>query len=125
MNEVSTNVNEVADEVYADRVIRNGLVAVLYSPGYGAGWRTWNDDYGDAILFDPWIVDILLNDNYSRKEQVQRILAYCTLKYPNLYTGGVRDLTIEWIPVGTAFRIDDYDGNESIEFRDSMEWMIA
>ena len=125
MNEVSTNVNEVADEVYADRVIRNGLVAVLYSPGYGAGWRTWNDDYGDAILFDPWIVDVLLSDEYTRDEKTQRILAHCAVKYPDAYTGGVEDLCIEWIPQGTAFRIEEYDGNENIEYRDTTDWITA
>lgn len=125
MNEVSTKVNEVADEVYADRVIRNGLVAVLYSPGYGAGWSSWATDYGDEILFDPWIVDILLNQDYTRKEKTQRILAHCAVKYPNLYTGGVEDLEVEWVPQGTAFRIDEYDGNESIEFRDMTDWVIA
>jgi len=26
------------------KYIRDGKVAVLYSPGFGAGWSTWNDD---------------------------------------------------------------------------------
>ena len=25
------------------KCIRDGKVAILYSPGYGAGWSTWND----------------------------------------------------------------------------------
>ena len=118
MNEVSTNVNEVADEVYADRVIRNGLVAVLYSPGYGAGWYTWNTEYPE-ILFDPGIVELV------EQKKFEELQVYVKLKYPDIYTGGLEDLQVEWVPKGTAFRIDDYDGNESIEFRDSMEWMIA
>lgn len=28
-----------------DKVIRDGMVAVIYSPGYGAGWSSWNRDY--------------------------------------------------------------------------------
>ena len=38
-----------------DRVIRDGLVAVVYSPGFGAGWYTWNLE-SPEILFDPNIV---------------------------------------------------------------------
>ena len=26
-----------------EKVIRNGQVAVLYSPGFGAGWYSWNE----------------------------------------------------------------------------------
>ena len=120
MNEVSTEVNEVADEVYADRVIRNGLVAVLYSPGYGAGWSTWaSEDIRKDVMFDPAIVELV------EKEKWEELKAFVALKYPTLYTGGLEDLQVEWVPEGTAFRIDDYDGNESIEFRDMTEWIIA
>ena len=28
--------------VNMQKVIRDGKVAVLYSPGYGAGWYTWS-----------------------------------------------------------------------------------
>ena len=110
-----------------NKVIQNGHVAVLYSPGFGAGWYTWGmgHGYGEEMLFDPWIVDVLLSDEYTRDEKTQRILAHCAVKYPDAYTGGVEDLCIEWIPQGTAFRITDYDGNESIEYRDMTDWVIA
>ena len=125
MNQLLTEVREVADEVYTGRVIRDGMVAVLFSPGFGAGWSTWSGDYGDEMLFDPWIVDIIMSDSYNKDEKTQRILAHCAVKYPDLYTGGVEQLTVEWIPQGTAFRITDYDGNESIEYRDMTDWTIA
>jgi hypothetical protein len=35
------------------------------------------------------------------------------------------DLMIAWIPVGTAFRIHEYDGSESIEMREELNWMLA
>lgn len=28
-----------------DKVIKDGKVAVLYSPGFGAGWFTWNNHH--------------------------------------------------------------------------------
>lgn len=42
-----------------EKVIRDGKVAVLYSPGYGAGWSTWcyNDDLVKTLLFHPLIVE--------------------------------------------------------------------
>ena len=125
MNHLSTEVREVADEVYTGRVVRDGQVAVLFSPGFGAGWSTWSGDYGDEILFDPWIVDVLISNEYTKDDKTQRILAHCAVKYPGLYTGGVEQLTVEWMPQGTAFRITDYDGNESIEYRDMTDWTIA
>ena len=27
-----------------EKYIKDGKVAVAYSPGFGAGWSTWNDD---------------------------------------------------------------------------------
>lgn len=109
-----------------DRVIRDGLVAVLYSPGYGAGWSTWADaEYMPKVLFDPWIVDLLLTDSYDRKEKLDRIMAHCNLKYPDMYLGGLNDLVVEWIAQGTWFRIREYDGSESIEYKENQPWIQA
>ena len=90
-----------------DKVIRDGKVAVLYSPGWGAGWYTWNREYPDCI-YDPDIVALL--ENGKRKD----IAALAEKKWENFYAGGSGDLEIEWLPEGTPFRIDEFDGNESI-----------
>ena len=37
--------------VKMNKLIRDGMVAVLYSPDYGSGWYTWNQD-DPEILFD-------------------------------------------------------------------------
>jgi hypothetical protein len=109
-----------------NRYIRDGQVAVLISPGFGAGWSTWSrSEYGDAVLFDPWIVDILLSDQYNRKEKIDRICAHCVLKYPDMHLGGASDLTVEWIPQGTLFRITEYDGSESVELKEATDWIRA
>jgi hypothetical protein len=113
--------------------IRNGLVAVLYSPGYGAGWSTWNtmrgEILGDELLFDPSIVYMVEEmekaDDASRSSWVDNIVAYCEKKYPDGYFGGAGDLTIEWIPEGTQFRIDEYDGSESIMYKENDYWITA
>lgn len=103
-----------------NRVVRDGQVAVLYSPGYGAGWSTWaNEDIRKGVLFDPGAVDLVEQEKWEELE------VYITLKYPGFYTGGLRDLQIEWVPEGTQFIVDEYDGNESIQKRDTTDWYTA
>ena len=101
-----------------NKVIRDGKVAVLYSPGFGAGWYTWNQEHPD-MLFDPMIVHCVENGD------LEKLSAHMELKYPGAYTGGMRDLTIEWINEGTLFRVHEYDGSESIELKEQLDWMIA
>ncbi len=107
-----------------NKVIRDGKVAVLVSPGFGAGWSTWafrgEEDYRDFMLFDPTLVGMV-----ERGESAEAIESYVTAIHPHTYCGGAVDLTIFWLPVGTAFRIHEYDGSESVEIRDEMNWTIA
>ena len=101
-----------------NKLIDNGKVAVLYSPGFGAGWSTWNQNMPE-LLFDPAIV------TFVEKEQWAELNTYVTLKYPGIYESGMRDLAVAWLPVGTNFRIKEYDGAESIEVKDDIPWMTA
>ena len=107
-----------------NKVIRDGKVAVVVSPGFGAGWSTWSyrgeEDYREFMLFDPTLVDMI-----ERSESAETIETYVTFVHPGTYCGGADDLTIQWLPVGTAFRIHEYDGSESVEIRDDIEWTIA
>ena len=107
-----------------NKVIRDGKVAVIVSPGFGAGWSTWSyrgeEDYRDFMLFDPTLVDMI-----ERSESAETIETYVTFVHPGTYCGGADALTIQWLPVGTAFRIHEYDGSESVEIRDEMDWTIA
>jgi hypothetical protein len=103
-----------------NRVVRDGMVAVLYSPDYGAGWSTWaSTEIREAVLFDPGAVELVEQEKWDELE------VYITLKYPSLYTGGLRDLQIEWMPQGTQFQVNEYDGNESIQKRDTTDWYTA
>ena len=50
-----------------DKVIRDVKVAVLYSPGFGAGWSTWGrGDYGDKVLFDPTVVQCIETGDFNK-----------------------------------------------------------
>jgi hypothetical protein len=104
------------------RVERAGKVAVLYSPGYGAGWSTWSagTEYGDAVLFCPELVEAV-----ERKAQLTELVAISERLFPEAYTGGLRDLAVAWLDKGTPFRVHEYDGSESIERRDDLDWKVA
>ena len=105
------------------RLVHDGWVAVLYSPSYGAGWSTWEEDpdVRMAMLFDPQIADLVqrLPDWQERAEAIARI------KYPDAYLGGLKDLRVKWLPVGTQFRVTEYDGNENIEVNTEIDWITA
>jgi hypothetical protein len=104
------------EEAKIQKVIRDGKVAVLYSRGYGAGWYTWNSDVTQC-LFSPEIVALVEQGN---KDEITDELCCKLFGVDYFYAGGSDGLTIEWLPEGTAFRIDEYDGAESIETLDSL-----
>lgn len=101
-----------------------GKVAVLYSPGFGAGWWTWNTEY-EEMIYDPSIVSILLSEGTSKEDKLKEISLHCALKYPDAYLGGMNDLTIAWLTPGTLFQIEEYDGSESLSFADRQVWNVA
>jgi hypothetical protein len=103
-----------------EKLVRDGKVAVLYSPGFGAGWSTWNYvDYGQDLIFDPVLAA------YVDEGKIEEAQSYVSMRFPEAYAGGVEDLAVQWIPVGTAFRIHEYDGSESIEVKEEMVWIVA
>ena len=103
-----------------EKLIRDGKVAVIYSPGFGAGWYTWNHvEYGHELVFDPTLAA------YIDEGKIDEAKTYVTMRFPEAYDGGVDNLVVHWVPEGTAFRIHEYDGSESIEVKDKMDWVVA
>lgn len=107
-----------------EKVIRNNKVAVLYSPGFGAGWYTWNSDCKE-ILFDPEVVEWVLNgkDDSLTEDYIES--KYGSSSTLGFYAGGMRDLEVAWIPVGKKFIIQEYDGSESIKTEEDIEWLTT
>lgn len=111
--------------------IVDGKVAILVSGGWGAGWSTWNNQYPE-ILFDPNIVYMVeaidkleAGDDEGVKNWQQNILSYCEKNYPDGYFGGIDGLYVTYLPQGTLFRIDEYDGSEHVEIKESNNWIEA
>lgn len=97
-----------------DRVIKDGMVAVLVSPGFGAGFHTWNNI--PNLCFCPYIVNHILNG--TRDEIKESEIKKCYNLAEDLYISsiGLEDIEVEWVPQGTNFAINEYDGNESIQY---------
>ena len=92
-----------------EKLERDGNIAVLYSPGFGAGWSTWNTEPRNrGILFDREIVELVLAGN------LDAAINLTEKKYPGVYTGVGSDLTVEWVPKGERFTIKEYDGAERV-----------
>ena len=59
------------------------------------------------------------------KTSAETIELYCKTVYGDHYYGGAEELTVAWVPPGTEFVIDDYDGAETITFKDKVTWVTA
>jgi len=105
-----------------EKVIRDGKVGVLISAGYGAGWYSWHGI--EELLYDPRVIAML--ENPDDEEDLSAIVNYCHQKYgEHEYFGGVDGLYVVWVPVGSRFLIEDYDGAESIRFENAIPWITA
>ena len=96
---------------------KDGKTAVLVSPGFGAGFSTWNKPEM-AVDFD--LVEAFLSGDMNRFEYI------VVEKYgENMYLGGMDNLEVQWVDEGKKFRIEEYDGSESLEVFDETNWFIA
>lgn len=112
--------NEIVTKAPVVRFIKDGKVAVLVSPGFGAGWTSWNSEFAEAMAFDADIVQLVLDG-----ADTTVIESKAKEKWPDGYFGGARDLTVEWLPQGTAFDIQEYDGSESLRVLGDMTYFVA
>lgn len=103
-----------------NKLIKDGKVAVLYSPGFGAGWSTWTSEHASEMVFDAELAQAVL-DGRPYEDRT----AIAERKWPGVYTGELAALTVEWVSVGTRFRIHEYDGAESVVLFNEEQWFIA
>jgi hypothetical protein len=97
-----------------EKIVRDGYVAVAVSCGYGAGWSTW----ADVDPMDARFNQLFLDGKY---DEAIRLGEYLDIGY----LGGIEGVVIEWVPEGTRFIIEDYDGAESIQTPDGTGWLEA
>lgn len=89
------------------KVIRDNNVAVIYTPIHGAGFSSWNPNIPE-LIYDPDIVTWIENNKSTPIPDLEK-------KYGTyVYIGGLDNAKITWLPIGTKFRIHEYDGCETI-----------
>jgi hypothetical protein len=100
-----------------EKVIKDGKVGVLVSPGYGAGFYTWGAP--QEAIFNPTLVQLIQNEKFAEA------IRFVQTNWEDTYTGGMRDLVVIWIPQGSVFQIVEYDGSESLVLMDEIHWITA
>lgn len=105
------------------KVELDGKIAVLVSPGFGAGWSTWNDDqYSEILCMDADIIEAVRDGDFDRaitiaQEKIGVENYLCSL--------GMDGIEIFWIPKGSQFEIQEYDGSESLRIISRISYMTA
>ncbi len=110
----------------SDRIRRfkngEGLVAVLYSRGFGAGWSTWNNaEMQEYLVFDRSLVGLVL----AGKRDEAAVLAEARFAPEYVCVLGADGLAIEWVPEGGDFEIEEYDGKESVHVIGEHNYLTA
>ncbi|KAI4179101.1 MAG: hypothetical protein LQ346_007277 [Caloplaca aetnensis] len=107
-----------------------GKVAVMYSPGFGGGWSSYEWCYSDnpkeqeIRAFDKDIVEAVLEEDYKLAASLANLKASGVDKEDNGYLeSAARKVQIGWLNPGEEMNIDEYDGNETIIFKQNAVWM--
>jgi hypothetical protein len=98
-------------------------VAILVSPGYGAGWSSWHGNK-QQMCTDSRIIRYLYTDaknSISYEELMTKYMGFVEIPYD----GGFSNLEVEFVPAGSLYKIREYDGAEHVEIFDKSKWNVA
>ena len=86
-----------------------------------------NDCYGGFSVSEEFLnhYGIPKNKRYEISRYDKRLIEYIETYGSKAASGRNAELIVEEIEPGTYYRIDDYDGVESIVCRDNTHWLIA
>ena len=100
---------------------------ILYSPGFGAGWSTWNsDEVARYMLTYQPIIDALERGEKMDVDHpaVKQLQADCLEKFEKDYVCVLGASTLKVMTVHGRVRIHEYDGSESVEVEGDYDgWM--
>ncbi len=106
-------------EVIDNKVINeDGEVGIIISPGHGAGWSTWaySDEAKIESVYDADCVMALLEGDKAKVKNI------AVQKWGD-FLWHTRDIIVKWIPRNKPFIVEEYDGHESITYRDETNWI--
>lgn len=99
---------------------------ILYSPGYGAGWSSWNSgETGRFMLTYAPIVDFIeAGGEFTSTDHplLVALAAECLARFGTDYVCllGATDLRV-WSGEGRV-RVEEYDGSESVVTEGEQDW---
>jgi len=100
---------------------------VLISPGYGAGWSTWQHEVTSefATQYEPLIKAVeagedIDEDHPAIKQYVEDVKEKFT---DEIFLPTRINLDVRTIPDDAEYKVTVYDGNESLEVKDEQEWV--
>lgn len=113
---------------------------VLVSPGFGAGWSSWNTEHGKALAEDECLIALVEAGRHEGRIKDDRGPEYdyheCSQEFHDRalevarangakddwhpYYGGVTDLVVR--EVSGRYRINEYDGSESLVEESEEVW---
>jgi hypothetical protein len=103
-----------------EKMVKDGKVAVLYTPGYGAGWYSWNTDM-EWMLFDREIVEAVLAGDTTNAAA----LAVQKGGGEDVCVLGADNLMVKWVSVGAQFEVNECNGYESIHVIGERTYLVA
>ena len=95
-------------------------MGILISSGFGAGWGTWYEK--QEIAYDKRIVEKWINEKPSGEEMKVFLES---LGYKDVYMGGYDSLVLWFVPKGTTFCIQEYDGAEGVFTYEDLQLITA
>lgn len=124
---------------YNKLITSTGSTAIAYSPGYGGGWST--DYYNNKqMVFDNRLIQLVLSEYFisefkNKDEYLMQpkdkdyYIQFMKSVFPDIkYLPGINSfcqLVVEFIPQNTRFKIEEYDGNESIKICNPNDYFTA
>lgn len=100
------------------RLYKDDRMAVLVSPGFGAGWSTWicPEAAYDKRIIEYWIE----NGNDIDEDIFTNLLKDWGYNESSIYLGGWYNIILKWVKIGEFFYIEEYDGSEMLVNQDMM-----
>ena len=112
-----------SNELGVEKYYQDGKVAVLISPGYGAGWSTWGRQ---ELAYDKRVVEFWFehhNENPNKINGVKEL--FKSWGYGYVYFGGWCQIELAWVPVGSIIRINEYDGFEELIYLEEDDYFVV
>lgn len=100
--------------------------AVAYTTSFGAGWSSWEPNHPE-LAYDRRVISYILSRTDEDSGWRSKVSVLNTPEheafsarleswgYKDVYLGGLRHIDIKWLPEGCWWRVNEYDGRESIE----------